>query len=120
MTLHNENNDHEVILTMIDHIEKFIEKPNTAFDNLPICPFVNKFRQENKILYKVYNFHYSQKLGLDEKVLDLVNEFQTDEYHEVIIVIHPDKQALSLEDMNQFIENLNKHTANLFAMRYKS
>ncbi|MBD2384764.1 hypothetical protein [Cylindrospermum sp. FACHB-282] len=105
MNLHN--NDDEVIITMIDHMEKFIEKPNPVFDNMPICPFVNKFRQENKIVYKISNFDYSEKLGLDAKVLDLINEFKTDEYHEVMIVIHPDKQALSLEEMKQFTKNLN-------------
>lgn len=105
MNLHN--NDDEVIITMIDHMEKFIEKPNPVFDNMPICPFVNKFRQENKIVYKVYNFDYSEKLGLDAKVLDFINEFKIDEAHEVMIVIHPDKQALSLEEMKQFTKHLN-------------
>ncbi|GAX39794.1 hypothetical protein NIES4075_07530 [Tolypothrix sp. NIES-4075] len=107
MNQHNSNNDDDVIITMIDNIEKFIEKPNPVFDNMPICPFVNKFRQENKIVYKVCNFYYYEKLGLDPKVLDLINEFKTDEYHEVMIVIHPNKQALSLEDMKQFTKNLN-------------
>ncbi|MBD2605970.1 hypothetical protein H6G81_15930 [Scytonema hofmannii FACHB-248] len=107
MNQHNSNNDDDVIIPMIDHIEKFIEKPNSVFDNMPICPFVNKFRQENKILYKVYNFYYSEKLGLDAKVIDLINEFKKDEYHEVMIVIHSDKQALSLEEMKQFTTNLN-------------
>ncbi|WP_413171894.1 hypothetical protein [Anabaena azotica] len=106
MNLHNSNDD-EVIIAMIDHIEKFIEKPNPVFDNMPICPFVNKFRQENKILYKVYNFSYSEQLGLDAKVMDLINEFKTDKYHEVMIVIHPDKESFSLEDMKQFNIILN-------------
>lgn len=103
-----DKNHEEIILTMIDHIQKFIEKPNPVFDNMPICPFVKKFRQENQILYKVYNFTYSKELGLDSKVLDLISEFQRDKHHEVMIVIHPNQNGISLDNMKQFIKDLNE------------
>jgi len=114
MSEHQPNNyKNEVVLTMIEHIQQFIEQPNSVFGNMPICPFVNKFRREGKILFKVETFHYTKEFGLDSKVLDLITEFKKDNYCEVMMVIHPNKLALSLDEMKDFTQDLNDFIAPL-------
>jgi hypothetical protein len=97
----------KIINTMKEYIQGYIEKPNAMFGNMPVCPFVKKARQDKKISYTVYAFQPSEHLSQDSALLDLVKTFK-DQSYEVLMVIHPDQQALSLEEMKNLMQALNE------------
>ncbi|WP_299410439.1 hypothetical protein [Acaryochloris sp. IP29b_bin.148] len=104
----NQIESNKIINMMRQHIRTYIEQPNVVFGDMPICPFSAKAHQGNKVNYIVYDFQLSESLDIDSGLLDVIKEFSGNESSEVLIVIHPDKQALSLEEMVKFMQGLNK------------
>ncbi|HAA30709.1 MAG TPA: hypothetical protein DCE56_27245 [Cyanobacteria bacterium UBA8553] len=92
---------------MVEYMDEFLEKPHPMFGGLPVCPFARKARLEARILYKVYRFWSHRDLYPDSPVLRIINEFCQEERYEVLLVIHPEKQAMTPLAMQQFIECLN-------------
>ena len=103
-----ENPDAVVISAMIEFSKNFIEKPHPAFSDLPICPFGHKTRLENKILYQVYRFPTAKDLNLDSKLIEMLRDFGQQNHYEILLVIHPDQQAFTLEQLQQLIKSLNQ------------
>lgn len=96
----------EVIRTMIEHIQTFLEKANPIFSGLPVCPFAKKARLENKILYQVYPFSAQASLNTDPAFARLISEFAAQNRHEVLLIIHPDPLAITAEQTRQLVKNL--------------
>lgn len=99
--------DAEIVSIMENYIEAHIERSYAVFGNMPICPFVKKARLDHKVLYRVYKFYPFQDLHLHSDLFHLFKAFREDDKHDVMMVIHPDRQALSLDEMNEFVQQLN-------------
>ncbi len=75
----------KIIDEIIDYAINFIEKPNPAFTNLPICPFAKKARIENKLLYKISD------LSLIDDCKQEVDNWLPQVNYQALILIDPRK-----------------------------
>jgi len=89
-------------------MRKFLEKPHPVFGNMPVCPFVERARLRNNILYHIYHFSSIHDLNLNSYLLKLIDEFTTSTNYEVLLIIHPEKEAMTLDESKQFTECLNE------------
>lgn len=99
--------DSEVLDRMLDYIQQTIEAPHLVFGGMPICPFARKARLANKFLYKVYEFSAADLSGHSE-LMRLIEEFGQQAHYELLLVIHPEPEAFSLEEMHAFTDSLNQ------------
>ncbi len=99
--------DAKVIHLMVEYMKEFLEKPHPAFGGLPVCPFARKARLEDRILYKVVRFCTGAEFNPDSPVFRVIREFCQEERYEVLLVIHPEKQAMTRLAMQEFIDCLN-------------
>lgn len=102
------NPDLEIINSMVEYMQNFLEKPHRVFGNMPVCPFVEKARLQNNILYQVYRFSSHYDLNLTSHLFKLIDDFRLSLSYEVMLIIHPDKQVMTLDESKQFAESLNK------------
>jgi hypothetical protein len=102
------NSDLEIINSMIAYMHNFLEKPHHVFGNMPVCPFVEKARLQKNIFYQVYRFSSHYDLNLNSHLLKSIDDFQASLRYEVMLIIHPDKQVMTLDENQQFAERLNE------------
>lgn len=95
-----------IIQEMVTYLKQVIEKAHPAFGEMPICPFSRKARLANKIRYQVHEFSIAD-LEPDSHLLRLLQAYSQDIESEVLLVIHPIVEALSLEETHNFVEQLN-------------
>ena len=107
------DSDSEVIEIMVEYMKDFLEKPHVVFWGLPVCPFARKARLESRILYKVYRFFTHSDLSPNSAVMKMISEFRQEERYEVLLVLHPQKQAMTQLQMQQFIDSLNEQISGL-------
>ncbi|MEB3829811.1 hypothetical protein [Phormidium sp. CCY1219] len=98
---------------MADHLKNFVEKPSPAFGGLPICPFSKKGRQDGKIMYEIHPFPPTITEKLPERLNEVFSEFCHNQNAEVLMVIHPDSEAITVKEMEGFMEELNKKIAEM-------
>ncbi|MEO8892842.1 MAG: hypothetical protein ABI417_15215 [Coleofasciculaceae cyanobacterium] len=103
----SEESEAEIIERMVEYMKEFLEKPHQVFQGLPICPFARKARLDNQILYKVHRFATTPDLA----EMEMIQEFCQEQRYEVLLVMHPEKQALTQLQMQEFIEKLNAKIA---------
>ena len=97
----------EIIQRTIEYMTDFLEQPHPIFGGLPVCPFTRKARLSNQILYKVDHFDINSSLNLDSTLIQSIQEFHQNQHDEVLLVLHPDPQALTPEQTQEFINCLN-------------
>lgn len=103
--------DAEIIHRMFAHLQNFLELPNPTFGGLPVCPFAQTARLQQKIWCQVYRFAPE---GFDKpELLDIFDRFLESQRHDVLWVIHPDPDAMPLEALQNFVEHLNDEIAEL-------
>ena len=95
-----------VIATMVQYLETVLEQPHPVFGGLPICPFSKKARLQNKIFYKVLALAMDQ-LHTDSELRQAIAAFDESKQHDVLLVISPDEEALTVEQVQTFVEQLN-------------
>ena len=88
-----------------------MEQPHPVFGGLPICPFARKARLDGDILYKVDRFQLNTDLNLDSPIMRMIAEFCQEERYKVLLVVHPDPQAMTPEEMECFVSYLNRKIA---------
>lgn len=93
--------DELIIISMLNHLVHFVEKPHPAFANMPPCPFAKKARIENKIKFVVFDFSE----GLTDKLKEIIQLFPDPNY-EILWVINPNKK-MPVEAVYKLIESLN-------------
>lgn len=103
----SEDSEAEVIQRMVEYMKEFLEKPHQVFRGLPVCPFARKARLDNRILYKVHRFASTP----DVAEMEMIREFCQEQRYEVLLVMHPEKQALTQLQMQEFLEKLNEKIA---------
>lgn len=101
----------DVIKQMIRYMEDVLEKPHPIFGGLPICPFARRARLERKILYQVYSFELANILNTNSELMQRIIQFSQLKQYEALLVIHPDKQALTLDELQHFVDVLNEAIA---------
>ncbi|XGV94572.1 MAG: hypothetical protein ACAF41_17685 [Leptolyngbya sp. BL-A-14] len=106
------NCETDVIATMIQYLETVLEQPHPVFGGLPICPFSKKARLQNKIFYQVLVLTMDQ-LQADSELRRAIALFQESKQQDVLLFISPDEQALSVDQMQVFVEQLNQSLAPL-------
>ena len=95
-----------MIATMVQYLETVLEQPHPVFGGLPICPFSKKARLQSKIFYKVIALAMDQ-LQPDSELRQTITSFQERQQHDVLLFISPDEQALNVEQVQAFVEQLN-------------
>jgi len=95
-----------IINQMIHYLETVLEKPHPVFGGLSICPFSKKARLQNKILYKVIDLSISP-LDSDSELIQTIISFNKACSHDVLLVISPDKQALTVEGVQGIVKQVN-------------
>ena len=101
-----------MIATMVQYLETVLEQPHPAFGGLPICPFSKKARLQNKIFYKVLALEMDQ-LHEGSELRQAIAAFHKSQQHEVLLFISPDEQALTVEQVQVLVEQLNDRLAPL-------
>jgi hypothetical protein len=102
------DSDSETINLMVEYMKEFLEKPHWVFQGLPVCPFARKARLENRILYKVHRFSPHTDFLPDSPVMRMISEFRQEKHYEVLLVVHPDQQAMTNFQIQEFIDRLNQ------------
>jgi hypothetical protein len=95
-----------IVETMIQYLETVLEQPHPVFGGLPICPFSKKARLQNRIFYKVIALSMNQ-LHADSELRQTITLFHESKQHDVLLFISPDEQALDVEQVQAFVEQLN-------------
>jgi hypothetical protein len=99
-----------IIKQMIHYLETVLEKPHPLFGGLPTCPFSKKARLQNKIFYRVIDLSFSE-LEPGSNLLSAVQQFYEKRSYDVLLIICPDIQVLSVEQVHLLVEKLNEHIA---------
>lgn len=102
--------DSEILEQMLDYIQQTIEVPHPTFGNMPICPFARQARLADKFLYKICAFSNSD-LHSNSELVTFIQNFGQQAQYELLLVIHPEPEALDLGVMHRFTENLNRQIA---------
>lgn len=110
MTRKTEDRTDKIISQMIQYLETVLEQPHAIFGGLPICPFAKKARLQNKILFKVMTLQ-AVELALNADLMQAIEEFYGAACYEVMLVISPDTEALSVHQVDQLVINLNEKLA---------
>lgn len=104
------NAETAVIERMVQYLETVLEQPHPVFGGLPVCPFSKKARLQNKIFYQVLVLTLDQ-LQAGSELRRAIASFQESKQHDVLLFISPDEQALSVDQVSVFVEQLNQSLA---------
>jgi len=103
----NHHDEAAVITEMIQYFESVLEKPHSVFNGLPICPFAKKARLQNKIFYKVLDLSFAE-LEPDSELMNSIRAFQDSGVYEVLLIICPNLQALTVKQVQEMVVVLNQ------------
>ncbi len=98
----------DVLTEFIAYVMQVVERPHESMSGLPVCPFAKKARLENKIKWVVFPFEEADLTN--EKnisfVKSTVQQFCESSEQDILFVIHPDKKALTCDEVEQFCQKL--------------
>ena len=106
-----------VIDEMVKYMTTVLEKPSPAFGGLPVCPFAQKYRLQNLIQFHVHPFG-SSDLSETSALMEVIRTFKARSQYEVLFVIHPDRQALDMEQLQSLIIAFNQLLEGLGLVAY--
>jgi hypothetical protein len=99
-----------VLEAMIKYIQSRLEQPNSVFGGLPICPYVQRARLKQLIQFHVYSFDLTC-LDPASELMMAIQEFKLQQHFEVMLIIHPDRNAISLTQLQLFVDALEQQLA---------
>ncbi|HEY9639134.1 MAG TPA: hypothetical protein V6C57_01545 [Coleofasciculaceae cyanobacterium] len=99
-----------VLEAMIKYIQSTLEQPNSVFGGLPICPYVQRARLQQLIQFYVYPFDLSC-LAPASELMTAIEEFRAQQHFEVMLIIHSDRDGISLAQLQTFVEALDQQLA---------
>jgi hypothetical protein len=103
--------DVEIIGRMMEYMQNFLEQPHPIFGDMPVCPFAQAARLKQKIFYRVYPFSSSEDLHSESALIKLVETLHQSDTYEALWVIHPDRWAMTLNELHGFVDKLNQAIA---------
>ena len=104
--------DAKIIEYTLRWMTEFVELPHPVFSNLPICPFTKTARLANQILFKIERFSALTRLDGDSGIMKSIHEFCNSDF-EILVVINPEKTAISARQTQELIEKLNNNISEL-------
>jgi hypothetical protein len=104
--------DTEIIESTLRWMTQFVELPPSVFGDLPVCPFTKKARLANQILFKVERFSTLTEFDRDSAIMQSIHEFYNSDF-EIMLVINPEKTAISAPQTQELIEKLNNNISEL-------
>ncbi|WP_333449271.1 hypothetical protein [Microcoleus sp. K5-D4] len=104
--------DTEIIASTLRWMTEFVELPHPVFSDLPICPFAKKARLTNQILFKIERFSALTEFDRDSAIMKSIYEFYNSEF-EIMVVINPEKTAISAPETKELIDKLNNQISEL-------
>ena len=102
----------EIIESTLRWMTEFVELPHPIFSDLPICPFAKKARLANQILFKIERFSALTEFDGDSSIIKWIHEFYNSDF-EIMVVINPEKTAITAPQTKELIAQLNNHISEL-------
>ncbi|MGG6262839.1 hypothetical protein ACQ4M3_20720 [Leptolyngbya sp. AN03gr2] len=99
----------EVRQRMFLYIQNVLESAHPVFSGLPICPFARSSRLQKKIDCWVYRFTFGD-CQLSSEVYSKIESFSRQSTFDVLLVVHPQPNAMSVAELNSFIALLSEQT----------
>ena len=84
----------DVVRTLTDHIEGFVQRPHPRFGGQPVCPFARQARAAGKVHFVVVPFTTED----DSAVTWALKSFAELDI-DVLLVTHPDARGLSYPEL---------------------
>jgi hypothetical protein len=97
----------QVRAQMLSYIQNTLEATHRVFSGLPICPFARAARLQNKIEIWVHPFTVLD-WSANSLVYRKIQRFLQCAEQDVLLIVHPDPEAIRFSDLNQFVERLNE------------
>ena len=104
--------DTEIIESTLRWMTEFVELPHPVFGDLPVCPFTKTARLANQILFKVERFSALTEFDRNSAIMQSIYEFYNSDF-EIMLVINPEKTAISASQTQALIEKLNNNISEL-------
>ncbi len=104
--------DTEIIESTLRWMTEFVELSHPVFSDLPICPFSKKARLANQIIFKIERFSALTEFDRDSAIMKSIYEFYNSEF-EIMVVINPEKTAISAPETKELIDKLNNQISEL-------
>src|SRR4028119_2326886 len=102
----------EIIESTLRWMTEFVELPHPIFSDLPICPFAKKARLANQISFKIERFSARTEFDRDSAIIKSIHEFYNSDF-EIMVVINPEKTAITAPQTKELIAQLNNHISEL-------
>ncbi|HBK99148.1 MAG TPA: hypothetical protein DD001_18385 [Microcoleaceae bacterium UBA10368] len=109
--------DTEIIESTLRWMTEFVELPHPVFGDLPVCPFTKTARLVNQILFKIQRFSALTEFDRDSAIMQSIHEFYNSDF-EIMLVINPEKTAISAPQTQALIEKLNHHISELSLLAF--
>jgi hypothetical protein len=93
----------EILREFLDYQTRFVEQ-RSAWNDQPVCPFAKQGRQSGRIRYEVLPFSPDSCFDADSHLARLVREFAAQSHQLVLLVIHPDRQAMTYRELESLID----------------
>lgn len=100
--------EQKIIEEMLQYICNTLEQSHAAFGDLPICPFARQTRLNDKIQFFVYPFDFND-IVIDSLLTTTINQFSRTQTSDVLVIIHPIREALDLLTFDRYLAQLNEH-----------
>ncbi len=97
-----------IIEEMLQYISNTLERSHAAFGDLPICPFARQTRMNDKIQFLVHPFDFND-ISSDSLLIATLNQFSRTQTSDVLVVIHPMREALDMSTFELYLKQLNEH-----------
>ena len=104
--------DAEIIESTLRWMTEFVELPHPVFGYLPVCPFTKTARLANQILFKIERFSALTEFDRNSAIMQSIYEFYNSDF-EIMLVINPEKTAISAPQTQALIAQLNHHISEL-------
>ncbi|TAD97848.1 MAG: hypothetical protein EAZ98_08420 [Oscillatoriales cyanobacterium] len=109
--------DTEIIESTLRWMTEFVELPHSVFGDLPVCPFTKTARLANQILFKIERFSALTEFDRNSAIMQSIYEFYNSDF-EIMLVINPEKTAISAPQTQALIEKLNNHISELSLLAF--
>ena len=99
----NRLSDATIIQEFVDYQIRFVEQ-KSDWNSHSVCPFAKLGRQSGRIRYEVLEF--SREACRDEsgRFRQMVRAFAAQSHELVLLLIHPDRQAMSYSELEELID----------------
>lgn len=92
-----------ILAEFLEYQKRFVEQ-RSAWNDLPVCPFARQGRESGRITYRVLEFSSIRCAELAGEFRRAVEEFAANGKQLVLLLIHPDRRAMSYAELERLID----------------